>query len=345
MKAAIFHGSQQPLTIEDASTPKPAPNELLVQVAACGVCHTDLHYIDHGTPTFKEPPLILGHEVSGTVAGMGGDVTGFEEGDRVLLPAVYGCGTCAMCRTGRENICENMVMFGNNVDGGYAEYIVAPAKDVFHLPEEIPLIEGSIIADAITTPYHAVVNRGRVQPGDWVVVVGCGGIGLNIVQVAAAQGARVVAVDIVEQKLTWADRLGAQETVNSGEVERLDKVVRRLTDGGADVAFEAIGLPATQEQAFACLRTGGRLVLVGFSPKNMNLPSGRVMYREIEIVGSLGCRPVDYPRVIELARQGRIEVAEMVTHRFPLEEIDAAFDVLRAGEAIRAVVVLSQDAS
>lgn len=339
MKAAIFHGAQQPLTIEDVPTPEPAPNEILVRVAACGVCHTDLHYIDHGTPTFKEPPLILGHEVAGRVAGMGADVTGFQEGDRVLLPAVYGCGHCTMCRTGRENICKNMVMFGNNVDGGFAEYMVAPAKDVFHLPEEIPLVEGSIIADAITTPYHAVVNRGQVQPGDWVVVIGCGGIGLNIVQTAAAQGARVIAVDIVDEKLKWAEKLGAAATLNSEEHERLDKEVRRMTGGGADVAFEAIGIPATQEQAFNCVRTGGRLVLVGFSTKPMTLPSGRVMYREIEVVGSLGCRPVDYPRVIELARQGRIQVAELVTHKFPLTEITQAFDTLRAGEAIRAVVI------
>jgi Zn-dependent alcohol dehydrogenase len=216
--------------------------------------------------------------------------------------------------------------------------MVAPAKDVFHLPQEIPLVEGAIIADAITTPYHAVVHRGRVSPGDWVVVLGCGGIGLNLVQIAAALGARVIAVDIVDEKLAWAQRLGAEVTINAGQVERLDKEVRRITGGGADIALEAIGKAATQEQAFACLRTGGRLVMVGYSPEKMALNAGRVMFREMEIVGSLGCRPVDYPRVIEMARQGRIKVAELVTHKFPLEEINRAFDVLRSGEAIRAVV-------
>src|SRR3990172_6474436 len=136
---------------------------------------------------------------------------------------------------------------------------------VLPLPEEIPLVEGGIIADAITTPYHAVVNRGRVGPGDQVLVIGCGGIGLNLVQVAAAMGARVIAVDLVDQKLDWARRLGAQETGNPGSVERLDKAVRKLTGGGAGIAFEAIGLPQTPEQAFACLRTGGRFVVVGFA--------------------------------------------------------------------------------
>ncbi len=182
MKAAVFYAVNEPIKVEEIPTPKPAAGEVLVKVAACGLCHTDLHYTDHGVPTFKKPPLVLGHEVSGTIAGVGKGGEKWKEGDRVLLPAVYGCGECSMCRTGRENICEKMVMFGNNVDGGYAEYLLAPAKDVFILPDEIPLIEGSIIADAITTPYHAVVNRGEVKPGNNVVVFGCGGIGLNIVQ-------------------------------------------------------------------------------------------------------------------------------------------------------------------
>lgn len=163
MKAAVFYGPNQPLKIEAVPVPTPAPAEALVKVAACGVCHTDLHYIDHGVPTFKKPPMILGHEVSGVIAALGEGVTRWKEGDRVLLPAVYGCGQCAMCRTGRENVCEKMVMFGNNVDGGYAEYILAPAKDLLALPDEIPLEEGAIIADAVTTPYHAVVNRGQVN--------------------------------------------------------------------------------------------------------------------------------------------------------------------------------------
>ncbi len=348
MKAAVFHGPERPLTIEELPTPSPRPDEVRVRVAACGVCHTDLHYIDHGTPTFKTPPLVLGHEVSGTIDELGSEVSngaggagdGLEVEDRVLLPAVLPCGHCRMCRLGRENICERSVMLGNTVDGGYAEHIVVPAKDVYRLPEEIPLVEGSIIADALTTPYHAVINRGEVKPGDWVAVVGCGGIGLNIVQVAVAMGARVIALDIASPKLDWAIELGALVTVNTSETDRPDKAVRKLTgaSGGVDVAFEAVGRSATQQLALSCLRTGGRLVLVGYSPETMAVNAGRVMFRELEIVGSLGCRPVDYPRAIEMARQGKVKVRELVTHRFPLESIDQAFDTLRAGEAVRAVV-------
>jgi alcohol dehydrogenase, propanol-preferring len=339
VKAAVFYTAHEPLRIEEVPTPEPGPGEAVVKVAACGLCHTDLHYLDHGVPTFKKPPLILGHEISGTVASLGAGVTGWHEGDRVLLPAVYGCGQCDYCRTGRENICVRMVMFGNNVDGGYAEYVLAPAKELIALPEEIPLIEGAIIADATTTPYHAVVNRGRVKPGDKVVVFGCGGIGLNVVQIAAAVGADVIAVDIVEAKLDWARRLGALTTINAREVERVDKEIRRLTGGGADVGFEAIGNPATQLQTFASLRTGGRFVVVGFSGEPMKLDTGRVMYREMEIIGSLGCRAVDYPRVLELARQGKIKVQELVTARFPLDDINAGLDTLRRGEGVRSVAI------
>jgi 6-hydroxycyclohex-1-ene-1-carbonyl-CoA dehydrogenase len=339
MKAAIFHGPNQPLSIEEVPTPEPGFGEILVDVAACGVCHTDLHYIDHGVPTFKKPPVILGHEVAGTVAALGEGVTQWKEGDRILLPAVYGCGQCRMCREGRENICSQMIMFGNNVDGGYAEYMLAPAKDVLTMPEEIPLIEGSIIADAVTTPYHAVVNRGQVRPGDQVVVFGCGGIGLNLVQIAAAMGARVIAVDLMEEKLDWARQLGAQETINAAETERVDKAIRKLTGGGADIGFEAIGLPQTQKTTFSSLRTGGRFVVVGFASERMQLDTGRTMYREMEILGSLGCRAVDYPRVLELARQGKIKVKELVTAQFPLDEINEAFDLLRSGKGIRSVVV------
>jgi alcohol dehydrogenase, propanol-preferring len=339
MKAAIFHGGDRPLELDEILTPSPGDGELLVRVAACGVCHTDLHYLDHGTPTFKPPPLVLGHEIAGIVAEVGRGVARFAVGDRVLLPAVLTCGECALCRTGRENICERSVMLGNNVDGGYAEFIAIAERHAFHLPEEIPLIEGAIIADALTTPYHAVVNRARVQPGDWVVVVGCGGIGLNIVQMCAALGARVIGVDRSDVKLGWARRMGAIEALNPGELPRLDRAVREITGGGADVALEAVGHPETQEQAINCLRTGGRLILVGYSPEPMRLNSGRTMFRELEVLGSLGCRPVDYPRVIEMARQGRLRVAELVTHRFPLSDINLAFDTLRAGEAVRAVVV------
>jgi len=339
MKAAIFHGPGRPLTIEERPVPKPGPGEILVKVAACGVCHTDLHYLDHGVKTFKEPPLILGHEPSGLVAECGPGAALFKPGERVLLPAVLTCGHCRACRLGRENICESMRMFGNHLEGAYAEYVISPEKDVFRLPESVPLEEGSIIADALSTPFHAVTRRGEVRPGDTVAVFGCGGVGMNVVQIAAAAGARVIAVDLSEEKLGWARRFGAAEVVHPPSAGDAARAVRKLSDGGVDVAFEAIGLPETTRQAFDAVRNGGRLVAVGFTSKDVPIAFGRVMFREISIVGSLGCRPVDYPPLIRMVADGRLMVKELVTHRFPLERINEAFDLLRRGAALRSIVV------
>lgn len=340
MKAAVFKGPKQPLAIEEVERPTPKAGEVLVKVAACGVCHTDLHYIDHGVPTFKKPPLILGHEPSGTVAELGPGVSNFELGARVLLPAVLSCGACKFCRTGRENICEQMVMFGNNIDGAYAEYVIAPAKDIFPLPDSLPLAESAIIADAISTPFHAVINRGEVQPGMSVVVYGCGGVGSSVVQIAAGVGATVIAVDISDAKLERAKSLGAQYTFNPQREEKLGKQIKKLTGGGADVAIEAIGNPQTIQAAFGVLRKGGRLVVVGYTAENITLSAAKIMYFEMEVVGSLGCRPVDYPRIIEMARLGKIRVADLVTHRFPLDKIEQAFDLLRKGDesVLRAII-------
>src|SRR5574341_545642 len=229
MKAAVFREAGRPLALEEVPTPSPGPGEALVAVAGCGMCHTDLHYLDHGVKPFKPPPLILGHEIAGTVAGLGDGVTERAAGDRVLIPSVYGCGRCEFCRRGRENLCVEMIMLGNNIDGGYAEYVVVPAKELIPVPAELPLEQACVIADALSTPYHAVKRRGKVRVGDTVAVVGCGGVGLNLVQCAVVSGARVIAVDLNDQRLAVARALGAAETINPVAVERVDKAVRALT--------------------------------------------------------------------------------------------------------------------
>ncbi|KLU61251.1 alcohol dehydrogenase [Peptococcaceae bacterium CEB3] len=339
MRAAVFYGAKQPLKVEEVPKPQIGAGEILVKVAACGLCHTDLHYLDHGVPTFKKPPLILGHEVSGTVTEVASGVSQFQVGDRVLLPAVMACGVCDNCRAGRGNICSHMVMLGNDVDGGYAEYIKAEASNVFHLPEEIPLIEGAIIADAITTPFHAVKNRGKVKPGDTVIVYGCGGVGLNLVQVANAAGASVIAVDTMEIKLNKAKELGAVATVNASEVPDVAKAIRKLTGGGAEIAFECIGNPKTMESAFSSVRNGGRLVIVGYTEHTMTLNASRVMYREMEVIGSLGCPLTEYPKVIELVRTGKLQVETMVSRRFSLDQVNEGLDFVRSGQGFRSVIV------
>ncbi len=338
MKAAVFRCAHEPLIVEEVPTPVPGPGEVRIRVAACGVCHTDLHYVDHGTPTFLKPPLVLGHEASGTIDALGPGVTGFGEGDRVLVPAVLTCGSCRLCRLGRENICANMQMLGNHRHGAYAEHLVVPARDLFRLPDAIPLEEGAIIADAVSTPYHAVKNRGRVRPGETVAVFGVGGVGINLVQLSALAGARVIAVDVNPERLALARTLGAADTIDARAVSRVDKEIRTRTGEGVDVAFEAIGKAQTLDAAFASVRRGGRLVVVGFSTEAAAWPAGKIMFNEIEVIGSLGCRPVDYPPLIDLVATGRVQIRPLVTARFPLARINEALDHCRQGKGIRSIV-------
>ena len=338
MRAAVFHGAGRPLEVTEVPTPKPGPGEALIEVAGCGLCHTDLHYLDHGVKTFKAPPLILGHEAAGTVAELGAGVTARQAGDRVLIPAVLSCGRCRYCRQGRENLCDRMAMLGNNIDGAYAEYVVVPAAELVSVPESIPLERASVIADAVSTPYHAVTRRGKVRPGDQVAVVGCGGVGLNVVQCATMAGGRVVAVDVNDQRLAMARRLGAVETVNPQAVQRPDKRVRELTGGGADVAFEAIGSPATIQLAYGLLKRGGRLCVIGYSAEEVALSAAKLMYFELEIVGSLGCGAGEYPEILGLVEAGRLKLDEIVSGTLPLERINDGLDRLRRGEGIRWVI-------
>ena len=339
MKAVVFHGTGIGLKIEDIPVPRITGDQILVKVAACGVCHTDLHYIEHGVPTFKKPPIVLGHEASGIVEQVGAAVTNVQKGQRVLIPAVLTCGRCSACRQGRETICANMQMLGNHFDGAYAEYVAVPAKDVLNLAESIPLEEAAIVADAISTPYHAVKNRARVQPGDTVVVFGCGGVGINAVQLAALAGGYVIAVDVNDRKLAWATEFGAARTINATKVERVSKEVKKLTGGGADIAMEVIGNPRTIEEAFECIRIGGRLVVVGYTHEAISIVAGKIMFKEVEVVGSLGCRPVDYVPLLRMIEQGKIDLKRQVTHRFALNDIGKAFEAMKEGVSLRSIVV------
>ena len=339
MRAARFMGSGKPLEVTEVPDPVPAEGEVLVEVAACGICHTDLSFLDHGIPTMTDPPLTLGHEISGRVKALGPGAEGFAEGDPVLLPAVYGCGECRFCTSGRENLCPKMVFFGSSRDGGFAELICAPTKAVFALPESIPLEPACVIADAVSTPYHAVKNRGKVRKGDRVVVFGCGGIGINVVQCAAARGAEVMAVDVRDSSLEAAKGLGATHVLNSTGVERIDKAVKGVFKGGADIVFEAIGRKETIEAAFGCLGRGARLCVVGYTADKVTLAAAKIMFFEQEVVGSLGCPTAEYPPLIEDVAAGKIAVEPLVSNRVSLTNIEEGFDLLRQHQGIRNIVV------
>ncbi len=338
MKAAVFKEPKKPLEVTEVEKPTiEKDNEVLVKVVACGLCHTDLGYIDFGVPTFKKPPLILGHEPSGIVEEVGSDVKNVKPGDRVLIGPIT-CGDCFYCRNGRENICKSMMMIGNNIDGAFAEYVKVPARCLIKLPDELPLKESCVISDAVVSPYHAVKRRARVSLGDWVAVFGCGGVGINCVQWANLAGGLVIAIDVIDKKLELAKELGATFTVNAKKVEDVAKEIRKITGGGADISMECIGNPNVITQAFDSTKDGGTVVVVGYSFKSPPLNAARLMYREMEIKGSIAGLVTDYDTILNMIKLGKFRVDKLITSRYPLDKINEAFDELRKGEAIRVIV-------
>ena len=339
MRAAVFKEPKKLLEVTEVDRPEiEKDDDVVIKVVACGLCHTDIGYIDFGVPTFKKPPLILGHEPSGLVELIGAKVANVRIGDKVLLGPIT-CGNCFFCRTGRENICESMMMIGNNIDGAFAEYVKVPARSLIKLPDPLPLRESCVISDAVISPYHAVKERAKVKLGDWVAIFGCGGVGINCIQWANLAGGLVIGIDIMDHKLELAKELGAVEVINVKTVEKVSKAIKGITGGmGVDVAMECIGNPETITQAFESVRAGGTVCVVGYSYKSPALNAARLMYKEIELSGSVAGIIPDYYKVFDLIKKGRFKIDQLITSRYPLDQINEAFDEMRKGEAIRIIV-------
>lgn len=337
VKAAVLREGNSFLSIEDVAIPEIQDDELLVKVAACGVCHTDLHYIDHGVPTFKAKPIILGHEISGIVEKSKSEL--FKTGDKLLLPAVYSCGKCHFCLAERENLCKNFTMLGNSIDGGFAEYIKVSAKDTQKLPDNIPLEEACIIADAISTPYYAVVYRAKVKQNDNVLIIGCGGVGINAVQIAVMLGANVIVCDINDDKLEIAKKLGARHIVNPLKTDL--KTYLKANKLTVNKAFEVIGKPETIELAYKMLGVGGTLCVIGYTNQNISINPAKIMFYEQEIIGSCGCPPRVYPEIIKLVEHGKLKLLPVINKKYPLDKINTAFDDLRKGKVLRNIIVFN----
>jgi succinate semialdehyde reductase (NADPH) len=363
MRAAVLDTPGEPVTIEQIPEPEPKAGEVLLRVEACGVCHTDLHVMkgDVAFPT----PGVLGHEVAAEVVELGDGVDGLAVGDRVVTTFIMPCGTCRYCAAGRDDLCATFFAMnrlnGTLYDGtsrlrrsdgsnltmysmaGLAEYAVSPATAVFRRPAEPPAEQAAILGCAVFTAYGAVRHAGQVFPGARVAVIGAGGVGTAIVQVAAAFGAgQVIAVDLAQDKLELARSVGATDVVDASAGNPVD-AVRELSGGGVDVAFEAIGLPVTFAQATEMVVDGGRVVPVGIGAIGATAPVEitRIVRRSISIVGSYGARARnDMPQVLRLVELGRLDPGAAVTRQFSLEETAEAYALLDRGEITgRAVVV------
>src|SRR5512146_2903980 len=347
MKAAVLYKARQPLRIEDLELPNVDDEDILIKVVSCGVCHTDLKVVE-GRNRFT-PPTILGHEVAGVIEELGAHCRDLKAGDRVIIGMRYKCGRCRYCLTARENLCERRpsppvlkkkdgtVVTRWNV-GGFAQYVSVPGYMVFRIPDGMAMEEASIVGCRVTTAYNAVKHRARLKPGDSALVIGCGGIGLNTIQFLKCFGAYpIIAVDIVENKLDAAKRFGATHVIDARSEDPV-KAAIKLTEGGVDKAFEAIGNPKTSDQIIQATRPGGTATIIGgLGSGPFTISSGNFVTREITITGVSSRQANDVEEVFQMAMQGRIELKDLITKSYGYDEINEALADLEHGKLRMAV--------
>ncbi len=342
-------GEKIPGKIEKTEIPVPdlAPGDVLVEVAGCGVCHTDLSFFYFGVPTVNQPPMTLGHEISGTVVAGDAEWVGKE----VIIPAVMPCNDCPICASGRGNRCLAQKMPGNSIGiyGGFASHIPVPARDLCVVKNrgDIPLTNLAIVADAVTTPYQAAM-RADLTEGDLVVVTGAaGGVGNYMVQTAKAMGAKaVIGIDIDDAKLEKAMQFGADFVINSrdkdlkavkGEIKAFCKENGLPHNYGWKI-FEVTGVKAAQEIALGLLSFVGKLLVVGFSMAKLEYNISKLMAFDAEMIGTWGCLPEHYPKVLEMVLDGRIKVKPFTETR-PMSTIVQVFEDAHAGKLDKRIVL------
>jgi S-(hydroxymethyl)glutathione dehydrogenase/alcohol dehydrogenase len=358
MKAAILNTLGSPLEIEEISVSKPGPREVLIRTRACGVCHSDLHFIDGLYPA--PLPFVPGHEAAGLVEAVGEDVAVLKPGDHVVTCFSTFCGRCEFCVTGRLSLCVDASTKRKPSDeprlakdgapvhqllnvAGYAERLLVHENGAVAIDRDMPFDRAALMGCAVVTGAGAVLNTANVKAGEHVAVIGCGGIGLAAINAARIAGAaRIIAIDPVPAKRALAEKLGATDSFDSG-ADKLREQVVELTKGGVHHAIEAVGRIAAGELALSLLRRGGTATIVGMMPISEKLSMRALdLLAEKKLQGCLmGSNrfPVDIPRLVDFYLAGRLDLDSLIAERIPLEEISGALDKLRTGEAARSVIV------
>jgi Zn-dependent alcohol dehydrogenase len=358
MKAAVCREHGKPLAIETLQLDAPQTGEVKIKIAACAICHSDIIYMDGGWG--GELPAVYGHEAAGVVEEIGPGVTSVKPGDHVVVTLIRSCGHCYHCAQGDQHICEtqfpldtNSPLHGDNDEkivhglrtGAFAEYVVVDTSQVVAIPDSIPLDSASLLACGVITGLGAVVNTAKVESGSSVVVIGTGGVGLNSVQGARLAGARtIIAIDLSSGKLATAMEFGATHTINPDEEDALS-TINTLTQGrGADYVFVTVGSTRAIEQSVDFARKGGTICIVGMPPSGAlaAFEGVDIANNAKKLIGSkMGSTrlQVDMPRLVELYQQGRLKLDELISNRYPLEQINEAVASVRQGEALRNVIV------
>lgn len=364
-KAVVYREGREAVEVEDIEVRPPGRDQVTIELAACGVCHSDLSATNGTIPI--PPPLVLGHEGAGVVVEVGEGVQGLAVGDHVVTMFVSMCGKCRYCTTGRPAICDQASKAVSTLPDGttpaydkdgqplnvftgcgvMSEYATVHVDSVVPIDRDMPLDRAALIGCGVMTGVGAVVNTAQVEPGATTVVFGAGGVGLNAIQACALAGAAmVVAVDTVDDKLELARRFGATHVVNAAEEANVVRALRKLTGGGADYAFECVGSGAVVSQAYGATRKGGTAVVVGVAPPDdkTSIGTASLTFAEKTLTGSYfgSARPrEDFPRLLGLYQAGRLLLDELITHRYSIDEAPQAFVDLVEGKNARGVIDFS----
>jgi len=316
MKAVVYEEFGQKPILQQVPDPVPPARGVVLEVKATGLCRSDWHGWMGNDPDIRLPH-VPGHELAGVVVEVGDEVRLWQKGDRVTLPFVGGCGSCPSCASGNQQVCDFQFQPGFTHWGSFAEFVAIDYADVnlVRLPEEIDFVTASSLGCRFVTSFRAIVEQGRVKGGEWVAVHGCGGVGLSAIMIANALGANVIAIDIADEKLEFAESIGAAAAVNSRKTENIVEAVREISLGGAHVSLDALGHPATCFNSIASLRKRGRHIQVGImeaGDRNPPVPMGLVLAHELEILGSHGMQAHKYPEMLEMIRHGKLRPEKLI---------------------------------
>ncbi|MBN2090731.1 zinc-dependent alcohol dehydrogenase family protein [candidate division KSB1 bacterium] len=324
MRAAYYEAFEQPISIRNLPDPTPDDHGVVIQVKATGLCRSDWHgWMGHDPDITL--PHVPGHELAGVICATGSKVTRWKTGDRVTLPFVCGCGTCPQCAAGNHQVCDHQFQPGFTHWGSFAEYVAIQRADInlVRLPEAISFVSAASLGCRFITSFRAIVDQGKVKAGQWVAVHGCGGVGLAAIMIANALGANVVAIDITDEKLDFAQTIGAVATVNARKTDAVVPAVQEITHGGAHVSIDALGSLATCFNSIANLRKRGKHIQVGLmaaNEKHPPIPIDKVIAHELEILGSHGMQAFRYADLLAMIQAGKLHPDQLVQKTIALDE-------------------------
>jgi alcohol dehydrogenase len=324
MRAAYFEEFKGPIEVQQLADPEPAPGGVVIDVGATGLCRSDWHgWMGHDSDIHL--PHVPGHEFAGTIAAIGKNVTRWKIGDRVTVPFVSGCGRCPQCHSGNQQICDHQFQPGFTAWGSFAEFVAIDYADtnLVALPDDMDFVTAASLGCRFATSFRGVVDQGKVMPGQWVAVHGCGGVGLSAIMIAQAAGAHVIAVDIDPEKLNFAASLGADHLIDARTIDDVPTAIRDISHGGAHISVDALGSSVTCFNSVASLRKRGKHIQIGLMTDDhahARVPMDRVVAHELEILGSHGMQAFRYEAMLEMITAGKLAPHKLIGDRITLAE-------------------------